>query len=261
MKKALLFITAALAMTACNYYNYDDRIDMSQLAGTWVRFNNDPQLDIDGSVTYSFDGEGGYWMFVHDALANTVVPHRGTYEITGIEGSKRITLHDGDDGKCDGQYFFLQLSSRNMKWMEVLYGAKPRVERFERVPLNVLPKLHDNAAMFAGVWDGRCERILVDGSKHTEGVRLTLNEGKYLCRSTTNDALAVGTGEYMVLGNKFVFRTANANDALHDLWRSEPLLLDGEATFTLQDGILTFGAKKGGEYYVYRLSRYIEGIE
>ncbi len=251
---------AALAMTACNKDGDDNRVDVSQLAGTWVYFNDDPRLEVDGSVTYSFYGEGGYWKFVHDALSDTVAVHRGTYEITDAETGKRITLRD-EEGDCEGEYFFLRLTSRSMKWREVVYGAKPRVESFERVDRNVLPKIHDDAAMLTGVWDGECKRTFADGDKHTEGIRLTLKDGKYLCRSTTNDALVVGLGEYKVFGNKFVFRTGNVLDAMHDWWSSEPLLLDGECPFTLQEGILTFGMKKGGEYYVYRLARHNEGIE
>ncbi len=262
MKKVYLFLAfaAALALTACKK-DENNHVGLSQLAGTWVDYNDDPRLEIDGSVIYSFDGEGGYWKFVHDALSNTVAVHRGTYEITAAEESKRITLRDSDDGGCDGEYFFLWLSSRSMKWREAVYGAKPIVERFEKVDRNVLPKIYDDSAVLTGVWAGECTLTLADGGKHTEGVRLTLKDGEYLCRSTTNDALVVGLGEYKVCGNKFVFRTGNVLDAMHDWWSSEPLLLDGEFPFTLQDGILTFSAKKGDEHFEYRLSRFIEGVE
>ena len=254
MKKTLLFAAlAAIAMTACSKDSDDNRVDVSQLAGTWSYFNDDPRLEIDGSVTYSFYGEGGYWKFVHDALSNTVAVHRGTYEITAAEDSKRITLRD-EEGGCDGEYFFLRLTSRSMKWREVVYGAKPRVESFERVDRNVLPKIHDDAAMFIGTWKGDCEITLADGSKRTECVLLTLyDNGKYRCQSTSDAARVIGTGNYMVSGDKFRF--------ISDWTSLPPVLLDGEYTFSMQDGCLTFGAKKGDEYYEYRLSGFISGLE
>ncbi len=254
MKKVFLFmaLAAAVALTACERddYNY---VDVSQLAGTWVCFNDEARLEVDGSVTYSFYGEGGYWKFVHDALSNTVAVHRGTYEITDAENSKRITLRD-EDGGCDGEYFFLWLSSRSMKWREAIYGARPRVERFERVDRNVLPKIHDDSAVFVGVWKGDCEITLADGSKRTEGVLLTLDyNGKYQCQSIACVAQVIGTGNYMVSGDKLRF--------ISDWTSLPPVLPDGEYTFSMQSGCLTFGATKGNEYFEYQLSRFISGLE
>ncbi len=208
MKKLFLpALAAALALTACE--KEDDHVDVSQLVGTWIDSNDNSNSSSDGSVTYSFDGEGGYRMFVYDALSNMVIPHWGTYEITAAEESKRITLRD-EEGTCEGEYFFLWLTSRSMKWREAVYGAKPREERFERVDRNVLPK-HFDSAVLTGVWKGDCEITLADGGKCTEGVLLTLyDNGKYRCQSqsTSDAARVIGTGNYMVSGDKIRSRTA-----------------------------------------------------
>ncbi len=261
MKKLFLMATVAMvALAGCNK-DENNHVELSQLAGTWVDYNDDPRLEIDGSVTYSFDGEGGYWKFVHDALANTVAVHRGTYEITDAEESKRITLRD-EEGDHDGEYFFLWLSSRSMKWREAVYGAKPRVERFERVDRNVLPKIFDDSAMFVGVWAGECEITLADGGKHTERVLLKLDyNGKYLCQSSSDVAQVIGGGNYMVSGDKIMFRTETVLNSMIDWTSLTPILLDGEYKFSMESGCLTIGAKRGDEYFEYRLSRFIEGLE
>ncbi len=264
MKKVYLFwaFAAAVALTACNKDD-DNYVDLSQLAGTWVYYNHDPNFSADGSVAYSFDGEGGYWKFVHDALANTVAVHRGTYEIAGTEESKRITLRDGEGG-CDGEYFFLWLTSRSMKWREAVYGARPRVERFERVNRYVLPKIYDDSAVLTGVWKGECVITLADGSKRTEGVLLALyDNGKYLCQSQSIACVArvIGGGNYMVSGDKLRFISETLLNCMIDWTSLPPILLDGEYTFSMQSGCLNFCAKKGDEHFEYRLSRFIEGLE
>ncbi len=259
MKKVFLFMAFAAALAACNK-DENNSVDVSQLAGTWVCFNDEARLEIDGSVTYSFDGEGGYRMFVYDALSNMVIPHLGTYEITAAEESKRITLRD-EEGTCEGEYFFLWLTSRSMKWREAVYGAKPREERFERVDRNVLPK-HFDSAVLTGVWKGDCDRTLADGSKRTEGVLLTLyDNGKYRCQSTSDAARVIGTGNYMVSGDKIRFISETVLNAMIDWTSLPPVLLDGEYKYAIGNGCLTFGAAKGDEYCVYRLSGYIEGLE
>lgn len=139
MKK--LFLSAALAavfvFAACN--KEDNGVDVSQLSGKWYVANDDPRLSEDGSVTYTFDADGGYVMRVYDFLSGVEITHRGSYMVS-VNDSKIITLIDTDDSDQDGpidgssrQYFLLKLNSREMKWQEVTYGPEAAVRRLARV--------------------------------------------------------------------------------------------------------------------------------
>jgi major membrane immunogen (membrane-anchored lipoprotein) len=131
MKKAFLLtvMTTVLALTACN--KSDDYVDASQLVGKWGYMNDDPRLAVDGTLTYTFDKDGGYKLVVYDILSDAQATHEGKYELS--TDGRLITLHKDEDGDCSGQFFLLKLNSKEMRWKEAVDGAQPSEKRFIRV--------------------------------------------------------------------------------------------------------------------------------
>lgn len=121
-------MVVAIAFTACQ--KDDNPVDMSKLVGKWNVFNDDPNFSADGSVTYTFDKDGGYKLAVYDFLSNTELTHEGTYMVS--TDLSIVTLSEDKDGDFAAQYFLLKLNSKEMKWKGAAVGYEPRETKFVR---------------------------------------------------------------------------------------------------------------------------------
>ncbi len=114
MKKAILMAAAAVFALAGCKKEEDTSVDVSQLAGKWSYFQNDPYYD--GSRIYTFDGNGGYEMADYDTWYRSNPPkiHRGTYTLSA--DGKLLTLSGDENGKYAGRYHIVKLNAGEMKW-------------------------------------------------------------------------------------------------------------------------------------------------
>ena len=78
MKILKTMICAALlvaGLCAC------EKIDVNKLEGTWTEQYDPAVFAMDGSVEYTFDGNGRYQLHVYDALSGESHDYTGTYAI------------------------------------------------------------------------------------------------------------------------------------------------------------------------------------
>ena len=113
MKKLLnLIVCAALLMAGLSSC---EKIDVNKLEGTWTE-QYDPMLfAMDGSVTYTFDGNNGYHLHVYDALSGESRDYSGHYAIDLIDKGT-ITLNPEMSDFSNVCYTIIKLTSNEMDW-------------------------------------------------------------------------------------------------------------------------------------------------
>jgi len=107
----LLFgIIFSLTLISCKK---DDGIAINQLVGKWSVYNDDPNLSVDGSVTYLFNADKTCFIHSTDFLSGHDTIISRTYVI-GSENTL-VTLFN-KDGKYTEQYTIRKLTSKEMIW-------------------------------------------------------------------------------------------------------------------------------------------------
>ena len=66
MRKVLSFVCATLLVAGLSGC---EKIDVNKLEGTWSEQYDPTVFAMDGSVTFTFDGNNGYQLHVYDALS------------------------------------------------------------------------------------------------------------------------------------------------------------------------------------------------
>lgn len=112
----LLLFLAAFGFASCDK---DDKVNISQLTGTWSVANDDPNLCVDGYVTYTFHADKTCDIYSYDALSNRDTTINRIY-ITSMD-NRLITLFETSyacqkNGVYTHQYHILRLTSKEMKW-------------------------------------------------------------------------------------------------------------------------------------------------
>ena len=81
MRKILSFVCAALLVAGlCGCEKIDvNKIDVNKLEGTWSEQYDPNIFAMDGSVEYTFDGNGHYQMHVYDALSGESHDYNGSH--------------------------------------------------------------------------------------------------------------------------------------------------------------------------------------
>ena len=79
MRKILSFVCAALLVAGLSGC---EKIDVNKLEGTWTEQYDPTVFAMDGSVTFTFDGNNGYQLHVYDALSGESHDYSGHYAIT-----------------------------------------------------------------------------------------------------------------------------------------------------------------------------------
>ncbi len=72
---------------------------------------------MDGSVTYTFDGNNGYQLHVYDALTGESHDYSDLYAIDPINNST-ITIDLAMSDDCNVTYKLVKLTSKEMEWQK-----------------------------------------------------------------------------------------------------------------------------------------------
>lgn len=91
----------------------DDEIDINQLVGKWYIYNDDPNLSVDGSVTYTFNSDKTCLIHSSDFLSNWDTIVNRTYVIS--YDNTLITLYNEENIYTE-QYNITKLTSKEMIW-------------------------------------------------------------------------------------------------------------------------------------------------
>ena len=94
-----------------------EKIDVNKLEGTWSEQYDPTVFAMDGSVTFTFDGNNGYQLHVYDALSGESHDYSGHYTIDLInKGTITINPAMSDDSYVT--YKLVKLTSKEMEWQK-----------------------------------------------------------------------------------------------------------------------------------------------
>ena len=105
MKILKTVICAALlvaGLCGCN------KIDVNKLEGTWTEQYDPTVFAMDGSVTFTFDGNNGYQLHVYDALSGESHDYSG----------HSITINPAMSDFSNVTYKLVKLTSKEMEWQK-----------------------------------------------------------------------------------------------------------------------------------------------
>ena len=119
MRKILSFVCAALLVAGlCGCEKIDvNKIDVNKLEGTWSEQYDPNVFAMDGSVEYTFDGNGHYQMHVYDALSGESHDYNGSYAIDLINKGT-ITINPQMSDYSNVTYTLVKLTSKEMVWQK-----------------------------------------------------------------------------------------------------------------------------------------------
>jgi len=119
MRKILSFVCAALLVAGlCGCEKIDvNKIDVNKLEGTWSEQYDPNVFAMDGSVEYTFDGNGHYQMHVYDALSGESHDYNGSYAIDLINKGT-ITINPAMSDFSNVTYKLVKLTSKEMEWQK-----------------------------------------------------------------------------------------------------------------------------------------------
>ena len=114
MRNILSFVCAALLVAGlCGC----EKIDVNKLEGTWSEQYDPNVFAMDGSVEYTFDGNGHYQMHVYDALSGESHDYNGSYAIDLINKGT-ITINPQMSDFSNVTYKLVKLTSKEMEWQK-----------------------------------------------------------------------------------------------------------------------------------------------
>ena len=91
-----------------------EKIDVIKLEGTWCEQYDPTVFAMDGSVTFTFDGNNGYQLHVYDALSGELHDYSGHYLIN--KGT--ITINPSMSDYSNVTYKLVKLTSKEMEWQK-----------------------------------------------------------------------------------------------------------------------------------------------
>ncbi|MBQ6073217.1 MAG: hypothetical protein IJK90_04815 [Bacteroidales bacterium] len=108
-----MICTAMLVAGLCGC----EKIDVDKLEGTWIEQYDPAVFAMDGSVEYTFDGNGHYYLHVYDALSDESHDYGGTYAIDLIDKGT-VTINPQMSDYSNVTYKLVKLTSREMEWQK-----------------------------------------------------------------------------------------------------------------------------------------------
>ena len=114
MRKILSFVCAALLVAGLSG---GEKIDVNKLEGTWTEQYDPTVFAMDGSVTFTFDGNNGYQLHVYDALSGESHDYSGHYAIDLINKGT-ITINPSMSDFSNVTYKLVKLTSKEMEWQK-----------------------------------------------------------------------------------------------------------------------------------------------
>ena len=122
MKKLLnLIICATLlvaSLTSCV------KIDLNKLEGTWSEQYDPTVFAMDGSLTFTFDGNGSYQLQTYDALSGESNDRNGYYMLD-LEEKNTITFNPMMSDYTNVTYRIVKLTAREMEWQKIGTAPNP----------------------------------------------------------------------------------------------------------------------------------------
>ena len=94
-----------------------EKIDMNKLEGTWSEQYDPTVFAMDGSVTYTFDGNNNYQLHVYNALGGESHDYSGIYAIDLIKKGT-ITINPQMSDFSNITYKIVKLTSTEMAWQK-----------------------------------------------------------------------------------------------------------------------------------------------
>ena len=94
-----------------------EKIDVNKLEGTWSEQYDPTVFAMDGSVTFTFDGNNGYQLHVYDALSGESHDYSGHYAIDLINKGT-ITINPAMSDFSNVTYKLVKLTSKEMEWQK-----------------------------------------------------------------------------------------------------------------------------------------------
>ncbi len=123
MKKLLSLIFCATllvaSLTSCV------KIDLNKLEGTWSEQYDPTVFAMDGSLKFTFDGNGNYQLQTYDALSGESNDRSGRYELDMFEEKNTITFNPMMSDFTNVTYRIVKLTSREMEWQKIGTAPNP----------------------------------------------------------------------------------------------------------------------------------------
>ena len=111
MKQVICAMLLVAGLSSC------EKIDMNRLEGVWTEQYDPTVFAMDGSVTYTFDGNNHYQLHVYNALGGESHNYSGTYAID-MAGKNTITINPYMSDFSNVTYRIVKLNSREMAWQK-----------------------------------------------------------------------------------------------------------------------------------------------
>ena len=112
MKRIGILLLAAVALLGCN-----KALTQANIEGSWSEQYDPTVFAMDGSVTYTFDGDNSYQLHVYDALGGESHDYSGTYAIDLIDKGT-ITINPAMSDYSNVCYTIVKLTSTEMAWQK-----------------------------------------------------------------------------------------------------------------------------------------------
>lgn len=109
MKRIIFFVLASFLSLSCEKISTQDKI-----AGSWTEQYDPTVFAMDGSVTYTFDGNNSYHLHVYDALSDESRDYNGHYAID----NGTITINPAMSDYSNVTYKIVKLTSKEMAWQK-----------------------------------------------------------------------------------------------------------------------------------------------
>ena len=104
-----------------------ETINMNGLEGTWAEQYDPTVFAMDGSVTFTFDGNGKYQLHTYDALSGKTEDHSGGYLLDAeyIGEKNTITFNPYMSDFTNVTYKIVKLTSNEMAWQKIGTAPNP----------------------------------------------------------------------------------------------------------------------------------------
>ena len=120
MKILKIVICAALlvaGLSSCEKLDQERTIDYSKLEGTWTEQYDPTVFAMDGSVTYTFDGNNSYQLHLYDALGGRSYDYSGHYSLE-LTDKNTITINPEMSDMTSVTYKIVKLTGKEMEWQK-----------------------------------------------------------------------------------------------------------------------------------------------
>ena len=104
-----------------------EKINLNRLEGTWAEQYDPTVFAMDGSLEFTFDGNGKYQLHNYDALSGKTEDHSGGYLLDAeyIEEKNTITFNPYMSDFTNVTYKIVKLTSNEMAWQKIGTAPNP----------------------------------------------------------------------------------------------------------------------------------------